>query len=248
MNNHYAFPCGSENPAKRPEVRKKISESKKGSKNPNWKPKVKLMCPICNEIFEVWPSQSNRKYCSRTCQSKMTCVRMKKNNPMYNEITRKQVSFTVKRRIECGEIIPWMCTQKGIEVIRELARERALNNNPMKNPEIMKKSFEGRGDRKSKVEEKFERLIEKYNLPIVYTGLGSLWLGNKNPDFKVLNQKKCIEIAISDFPYREEENYQEYAKSRISHFNKCKWDCLVIFLDLEKDEQKLVNKIKGFIN
>ncbi len=47
----------------------------------------------------------------------------------------------------------------------------------------------------TKPEMKFMRIIRKHNLPYKYTGNGSFWIENINPDFVQTNGKKiCIEI------------------------------------------------------
>ncbi len=64
------------------ETKKKISKSRKGTqfgeKNPNWKPKIELVCPVCGEIFERCLSQvkiGKQRYCSLKCSSKGTGLR-----------------------------------------------------------------------------------------------------------------------------------------------------------------------------
>ena len=41
-----------------------------GENHPNWKPKIKKICLVCNKGFEVPPSWSKRKLCSKECFKK----------------------------------------------------------------------------------------------------------------------------------------------------------------------------------
>lgn len=56
------------------ETRKRISKALigrfVGKKHPNWKPKIKKICPICKKIFYVIPGLKKQIYCSRLCQFK----------------------------------------------------------------------------------------------------------------------------------------------------------------------------------
>jgi very-short-patch-repair endonuclease len=42
----------------------------KGRDNPNWKEKIRKVCPICGKSFEVIPSRNKAKFCSIKCRVK----------------------------------------------------------------------------------------------------------------------------------------------------------------------------------
>ena len=41
----------------------------RGIKNPMWKLKIRKECLNCNISFEVWPSHSFRRFCSKRCSN-----------------------------------------------------------------------------------------------------------------------------------------------------------------------------------
>ena len=65
-----------DNPSKGPEVRKKITESDKGTRNPSWKrEKIKVGCSFCKKILGRWeypkrPNKSGLFFCNRNCKAK----------------------------------------------------------------------------------------------------------------------------------------------------------------------------------
>ena len=59
--------------------------------------------------------------------------KMKMNNPMQNHDIAKRKGETTRQKIKRGEYTPFMCTEKGKEVIGRIAKKRALSDeNPMK--------------------------------------------------------------------------------------------------------------------
>lgn len=192
----------------------------------------------------LYLKQKNKGVYNEICHTIST--RMTKDNPMKNVDVAKKVSITMKEKINSGEIVPYMCTQEGRDRISVIAKKRALEHNPMKNPEIMKRAFaEFKKGKISSYENKFKIFIEKFSLPIEYTGLGTLWIGYppRNPDFRVIDKKKCIEVACSTYPFRNTNNYEQERKNI---FKKYGWQCLVLFLDKEESENTLLEKVKNF--
>ena len=115
------------------------------------------------------------------------------------------------------------------EKIREISRKRMLENNPMKNKEIVERVFSERLKKswKSQPEIRFIETIEQLNLPVRYVGDGSFWVNGKNPDFKVEGEKKVIEITNYGYLGRDEK----WARERIEHFRKAGFACLIVFYD-----------------
>ena len=86
---HKCF-LSKDNPSQKPEIRKKISESKKGSKNPSWKGgKDKVRCAFCKKILKRWKSENEHSksslfFCNRKCKAEYEKKnRMNKNGPNY---------------------------------------------------------------------------------------------------------------------------------------------------------------------
>lgn len=96
------------------------------------------------------------------------------------------------------------------------------------------------------------KLINVYNLPIQYIGNAQFFIGYKNPDFKVINQNKVIEVT-SDAYNRTKDDYE---KTTIAFYKKRGYDCLVIWGDCRKYKDELKNenlmetlsKIRDFVN
>jgi len=86
------------NPAKRPDVKAKISFNNTGEKNGMWKPKVTVFCPVCNKAVEVTLNAAKRfKSCSKKCGNVLTSQSMKINNPMHNPKTVKKMRKTTRK-------------------------------------------------------------------------------------------------------------------------------------------------------
>lgn len=134
--------------------------------------------------------------------------------------------------------------------IKALANKRMkqLWNNPEYRTKSLTKIFDGLKKRPTTLEDEFMRFIETYDLPLLYCGDGSFWIGNpsKNPDFRSNNGLKlCVEVA------NHYHHPNPWAEKRIKHFAKYGWNCLVFFGDnknkLEESEMTILKKIKKFI-
>ena len=69
-----------------------------------------------------------------------------------------------------------------------------------------------------------ELLYKVFPGSFVYTGDGSFWIGNRNPDFaRIGHQHKCIEV-YGDYWHRNDD-----PQDRINHFANYGWKCLVIW-------------------
>lgn len=90
--------------------------------------------------------------------------------------------------------------------------ERMKKNNPMKNPKTVKKNWEAHQRRMSKLEIRFQKLVQRYDLPIEYVGNGKFWIENQNPDFKVIGENKVIELYDSSYKpnngYMRDSNWE----------------------------------------
>lgn len=138
----YRFPKGELNPAKRLDVRLKISKSKLGPKNPNWKQKITVRCKICGKTELVIPSRAKSyRTCSKKCLYKLSSIRMKKNNPMKNVKTiQKQVETQKKSKFaKNGGVLKKLWTTKRSMMLKSVRKRMCGPNNPMKDPKIAEK-------------------------------------------------------------------------------------------------------------
>ena len=125
----HRFPKGNLNPAKRPEVRQKISEAKLGARNPNYKEKLRI-CIVCGAVFDGHVRKG--KTCSGPCLKR----HMSENNGMKKPEVSHGVHAKLAEKRAAGELVHWMETDEGRARISAIAKARALTNNPMKNPEV----------------------------------------------------------------------------------------------------------------
>ena len=95
------------------------------------------------------------------------------------------------------------------------------------------------------LEEKFQKISHKYNLPYKFVGNGSFILGNYNPDFININNKK-IAIEVYDRYYKK-RNYisiEEWRKKRAKIFKEFGWK-IMFFDETEVNEDYVLSKLGG---
>lgn len=133
--------------------------------------------------------------------------------------------------------------------LRKVNALRLKNNNPMFDPEMVRKNREAQHIRPTKIEQIIIDLIESNNLPVRYVGDGKFWVTDKttkrckNPDFKVNYQRKLIEIYFSNYPWQNRD--EKWVEERKNFFKKQGFD--VLFLDMAKNIDFL-EKVQNFIH
>jgi len=96
----------------------------------------------------------------------------------------------------------------------------------------------------SSLEEKFQEIVTKHNLPYKYVGDGSFILGNYNPDFINTNSEKiAIEVYARYFKLRCHESIEKWKKQRSQAFKKYNWK--IIYLDeTEVTEENVLKTLR----
>ena len=108
-------------------------------------------------------------------------------------------------------------------------------NNPMWDLETAKKSWSNRHSHKiSGPEQKIINLEKHYQWGLEFTGNGSFWVERQNPDFKIVNQNKVIEIYDSSSPRYDRGPEWEEKRRAVYERNGFK----VLFLDFFDKEKK----------
>lgn len=185
---------------------------------------VKLKCEICGREFRrpLWLAKRySHHYCSRECLSKRT--EEKAANWRGGKLTRICKICGTKFKVRPALVHKGygrFCSQQcaTTDRLRKLAAERP-----------------------NKSEVALAKVIERNRLPYRYTGDGSVWIGGRNPDFINVNGKKQLIELFGEhwhpiFDVAEKVNlYKEYG-----------FDCLIIWEEELKDEEKLVKKLKKF--
>jgi len=165
---------------------------------------------------------------------KRISILMKLQNPMKDPAVAQRVSKKTRGR-------PMKHTTQGKANIAKAARKRMLSDkNPMKNPSVHREAMKKILARDiSKNEQQFLDWILANNLPIIRTGDGTLWIGRRNPDFRVVGQKKVIEVTQKEcfIGQRKSRNSIGYGQSTIRHYLSKGWQCLVVF---KKDHRSVI--------
>ncbi len=144
-----------------------------------------------------------------------------------------------------------MVGRRGIHSAKSLAdrAEYMRTNNPMKRPEIAEKARRSMclAVSPSKTEMRFLEWVQSLSLPVEFVGDGKLWVNRKNPDFRVPNQGKVIELSqdgIFNGKAVEDRTAAGYGLDKVRHYRKAKWQCMVIFV---KHRQALTDELAGAI-
>jgi very-short-patch-repair endonuclease len=241
-----------------------------GKNNPNWKPKIQLICPECNKVFETTLNnivKYKRKYCSRTCSDKAKkgsqlslyhCKRISEG------LTGHKVSLQARMNISKAtkgtkiseiarkNIIKGLTGKKHKESTKQKMKKNMLKL--WKNPEYREKQlaviFKGYNIKPNKMEEKLNKILQnifpgEYLLNIA----GDVIIGRKIPDFVNINgQKKLIEFN-GDYWHGFEltgRTKEEEEKQRIDHFAKYGYQTLIIWESELNNLQNTREKIIEF--
>jgi G:T-mismatch repair DNA endonuclease (very short patch repair protein) len=98
----------------------------------------------------------------------------------------------------------------------------------------------------------FENICKKHNLPYKFTGDGTLWIGEANPDFINCNGKKIAIEIFGDYWHsplinpKLEERFTATYREKV--FKKHGWKVLIIWesdLIREDTEKFVLNKLEG---
>lgn len=97
----------------------------------------------------------------------------------------------------------------------------------------------------SSLEQKFNDIVLKNNLPYKFVGNGEVMIGRKNPDFVNCNGQK---IAIEVYCTRHKQNLRNldieaWKEERAKSFEEYGWD-LLFFNEVEVNEKNIKNKLR----
>ena len=98
----------------------------------------------------------------------------------------------------------------------------------------------------SSLELKFQKIIDKFNLPYKYVGDGKFFIGKKNPDFVHKNTKK---IAIEVYARIHKEKMRnmtitKWKSERKNYFSGYGWKT-IFFDEVQLNEQNVISTLKG---
>jgi len=154
--------------------------------------------------------------------------RMKKNNPMFDPEICKKVGLTYKKRIDDGEIVPFMCKPEWWEKI-------SLK------PNKMEQNF-------------YNFLQENFQDEFKFVGDGTIRFNYYSPDFINENKKKIIEFngcywhkCSKCFPEKFKSIVNKRDVDRIKVYEKHGYRTLEIWQHDLKNEKALKKKIGDFL-
>lgn len=160
---------------------------------------------------------------------KILSDKMRINNPMSNPAIAARVGNATRGK-------PRLFTKEHRENVGRACRERMSGpGNPMKNPEIARRVHTKNLQRQeiSKNEMAFLEWATRMALPIIRVADGFTWINRRNSDFRVIGQKKVIEVTQAgcfNAGRRIVRNWMTYGTPTIEHYERSGWSCLVVFL------------------
>lgn len=99
----------------------------------------------------------------------------------------------------------------------------------------------------SSLEAKFQKIVDKYQLPYKYVGNGEFFIERKNPDFINVNgEKKAVEVYARKHKEKLRDlTIAQWRKERQDIFAKYGWE--IIFLDEVQlnSEENVLLALKG---
>ncbi len=117
------------------------------------------------------------------------------------------------------------------------------------NPLFTKRLKEALSLKPNKQEQYLIQLFRKKRLPLKYVGDWSFFIGSKNPDFISAKRRKVVEF-FGDYWHGKiitgkDKNQEELDK--INYYKKKGYKCLIIWEHEIKNQDAIVNKVKGFL-
>ena len=178
-----------------------------------------MVCDCCGEVFLDYTSQhrGNHIFCSYSCNTKYNLKHGTKIRPGIKGYKhRKQAKAKIsKTRIE---------RIASGEIIYK--QPRCKHKNSPNKPELQ-----------------FIKICEKYNLPFKYTGDGSFWIENINPDFVDCNGKKVVVEVFGDYWHSPLFNlkikYYQTLEGRNEILKRYGWKLIVLWeSDFKRDDSE----------
>lgn len=210
----------------------------------------------------IWWSADNRpiETCDLSPKMELLCATKNEfkslNNVGKQDWMRDLTSKTMRKTNATGKIhakLPQ--NQKGYKHSEEFKEKLSLaSKRNWSNPEYVKRwqaGMEGANEtRPTKLEKNFIELFEANDVDVNYVGDGSFWVNSENsrlnPDFKVNNQKKLIEVYDSKMPdFMMNRSTNGWMIKRKQQFAKKGFDTM--FIDISKIDNCL-EEVQRFIH
>ena len=217
---------------------KNINFGKTGNEFSNWIEKQVCVCKQCGIFFPLLPSrirEGKGTFCSNKCQGLWESKNMRGNkHPKWQ-----------------GGKIKCICPKCGTIFFRKRNEVKQAKDNYC-SPLCARK---GRQipTHHTKPELIFQEICKKNSLPFKYTGDGSFWIHNINPDFVECNGKKIAVEIFGDYWHspllRQNISYSQTYKGRKKALKKYGWELIMFWetdllrLDAESFILSQLNKV-----
>lgn len=172
---------------------------------------------------------------------------MTTNNPMRDPKVAAQMSATLKEGYASGRLSSW----ERDDAFKEMRREAWVNNNPMRNPELVKKNLENRTYQMTAFEKHCLAVLDSIDSRFVWVGndnryiIGDDQVGYRIPDFAIPGTNKLLEVYHSGnraYARRSAEEVKLYKQERKEHFSRFGYDVMILS---EKDLDVWIHNGKG---
>lgn len=158
------------------------------------------------------------------------------NNPFYGKKHTEEAKKKIRNR-RLGKTYEEIFGKEKAEKLKIIQKTRIIfgfnNKNKKCSEETKEKIRQARKKQRlpkhhTKPELKFCRIIKRHNLPYKYTGNGSFWIENVNPDFVQTNGKKiCVEV-FGDY-WHNREDVKKKDIERLNTLQKYGWQRIVFW-------------------
>ena len=229
------------NPAKRKEVREKISNSLKGRTAWN-KDKTGIYSEeTLNKIREarakqIFSEESGNKK-SETMKEFWADPMNKENRIKNNTILQKGKKLTEEHKQKIGK------GNKGkVHSEEQSLKMSKIRKQEWQDPEYVKKQMKSRNVMPNKTELNLQNIINSITNNFIFIGDGKEIIGGKCPDFIDPINNKIIEL-YGDYWHRGQD-----PNDRINYFKNYGYDTLVIWESELKNVDNLKNKLEVFVH
>jgi len=130
----------------------------------------------------------------------------------------------------------------GVKHSKKSRKKMSRAHKAMMTKELIKKCLQRRIP--SSLEEKFQGIIDKYNLPYRYVGNGSFIIENCNPDFiNTNNEKIAVEVYARYYKLRNHISIKKWKKERAGVFAKYGWQ-IIYFDEIQVNENNVLEVLR----
>lgn len=150
------------------------------------------------------------------------------------------------------EYIPWNKNKKGLQRHTEKTKEKisqslmghiGYTKGKKLTKEHIKKCLRRRIP--TSLEEKFQGILDKYNLPYRYVGNGKFFIERCNPDFINTNSKKiAVEVYARFYKQLDGRDIEKWKEQRTKIFKKYGWRIL-FFDETQINEKYILRNLKN---